>query len=145
LAAVVTALRIAPPKERRAPPRERRAPPTKQKRPAKKPKSPGKKPKSTNTTQHPPVQIAHHTEDSSNEGNGEQRNKDNEASERERDESDPDDEDDPGHKPDYKGRVVSYTDPDSERPGHGIVGDTLRVKDITYYSSTLTIWNLGTA
>jgi hypothetical protein len=116
----------SPAKGSKSPPQGKKSPTTKQKSPAKKQKSPAKKPKSTNATQPPPVQIALHTEDASNEGNGEQRNKDNEASEREGDESDPDDEDDPGHKPDYKGRVVSYTDPDSERPGHGIVGDYIK-------------------
>jgi hypothetical protein len=117
----------SPAKGAKSPPKGAKIPTTSQKSPAKKQKSPAKKSKSTNKTQHPPLQIAHDTEDASNEGNdGEQRNKDNEASEHERDESDPDDENDPGHKPDYKGRVVSYTHPDSERPGHGIVGDYIQ-------------------
>ena len=118
----------SPAKGSKSPPQGKKSPTTKQKSPAKKKESPAKKPKSTNATQPAPVQIALHTEDASNEGKGEQGNKDNEASEREGDESDPDDADDPEHKPDYKGRVVSYTDPDSERPGHGIVGDYIKGK-----------------
>ena len=116
----------SPAKGSQSPPQGKTNPNSKQKSPAKKKESPAKKPKSTNATQPKPVKIALHTEDASNEGNGEQGNKDNEASEREGDESDPDDEGDPGHIPDYKGRVVSYTDPDSERPGHGIVGDYIK-------------------
>jgi hypothetical protein len=29
---------------------------------------------------------------------------------------------DPSYRPEYVGRVVSYTDPDTNRPGHGLVG-----------------------
>jgi hypothetical protein len=36
---------------------------------------------------------------------------------------DSDGDEDPGFKPDYKGRVVSYKDPETDRPGHGIVGE----------------------
>jgi hypothetical protein len=118
----------SPAKGAKSPPQVKKSPITKQKSPAKKQKSPAKKPQSTNATSNPPLQIALHTEDANNEGNGGQRDKDNEASEREGDESDHDDEDDLEHKPDYKGRVVSYTDPDSERPGHGLVGDYIKGK-----------------
>ena len=129
LAARVTALRIAPPKDRRALPKERQTPTQNRRAPPKKRKAPPKNQRAP-TQRSPSRRLARrphqHTEDTSNEGYVEQRNKDNEASEREGDESDPDDEGDPGHIPDYKGRVVSYTDPDSERPGHGIVGDYIK-------------------